>query len=105
MDERKDSLLNEETNTERKENEKRSSSSWCEEAEGSEAWLLLLRVALYNALIGLNGGSFGMLYIEYVNYFNTSKGFVGWIVSIQITFTSVCGELSYCERISRVISV
>ena len=62
------------------------------ESEGLEAWLLLIRVMLYNALIGINFSCFGLLYVEYTAHFQASKADVGWVVSIQASVISLLGN-------------
>ena len=64
----------------------------CSEREDNSAWLLLGRVFIFNFLTGINIGSFSLLYVEYTGYFQTSKGTVGWIVSIQLASLSLFGE-------------
>ena len=66
----------------------------CSESEGLEAWLLLVRVLLYNSLMGVNFTCFGLLYVEYTEYFQAPKANVGWVVSIQASMMSLLGWLT-----------
>ena len=71
----------------------------CTPREGLEAWLLLIRVIVYNALTGINFSCFGLLYIEYTDYFQASKADVGWVVSIQASVISLLGTSSFARQL------
>jgi hypothetical protein len=64
----------------------------CQDCECLSAWLLLLRVAVFNALCSLNFSAFGFLYVEYTQALNASKADVGWIPAIQVLVQSFASE-------------
>ncbi|ELU06079.1 hypothetical protein CAPTEDRAFT_202863 [Capitella teleta] len=100
MDERANSLFEDEKPEESQPEESSRSSRCCSEhSEGVDAWLMLLRVFLYHALFGFNYGIFGILYVEYVDYFDSTKADVGWIVSIQIFLYSMLAFTSMTFRL------
>ncbi|ELU06080.1 hypothetical protein CAPTEDRAFT_202864 [Capitella teleta] len=101
MDERANSLFEDEKPEESQPEESSRSSRCCSEhSEGVDAWLMLLRVFLYHALFGINYGSFGILYVEYVDYFDSTKADVGWIVSIQMFLFSILANLRRVNRVA-----
>ena len=63
----------------------------CMGGEGHKAWLLLLRVFIYNMIQAVNFGSFGLLYVNYTTTFQTTKAVIGWIISIQYTVSGAIG--------------
>ena len=64
---------------------------------GWTAWCLLTRVFIYNLLLEIDFSSFGLLYVEYTDYFQASKASVGWIIAIQYSVNGIGGKkaLSY----------
>lgn len=60
-------------------------------AEPCAAWMLLFWVFIHNALMSIYYASFGLLYIEYSNYFMVSKADIGWIIAIEQSFGTLTG--------------
>lgn len=69
------------------------------DAESLESWLLLVRIALYNALTGINFSCFGVLYVEYTEYFRDTKSAIGWVVAIQGMIMHLLGEALCIPRL------
>ena len=46
-------------------------------------WFLLGRIILSSCLTGVSLGSFALLYVEYTDYFQTTKAETGWINSLH----------------------
>ena len=64
----------------------------CRHTEGSGAWLLVLRVFIFNMLQGINYISFALFYVEYTSHFLVGKGTVGWILAIQLSASQILGR-------------
>lgn len=56
-------------------------------------WLLIVWVFVFNALMSIYYGSFGLLYIEYSNYFKATKAEIGWIIAIEQAIGKLASEL------------
>ena len=81
-------------------------------ADEPETWLILLTVTPCNVLLGMFWIAFPIFYIEFSEYFETSKGAAGWIGSIQNGLQQFLGlvtsspiELYGCRVVSLVGSV
>ena len=53
---------------------------------------MLVWVSLHYMLSGVVFSMFGMLYVEYSDYFQETKATIGWIVSIQTATKCIVGK-------------
>ena len=60
--------------------------------DSSQKWMVILTVFLAYTLTGTLDSSFAVFYVEYTEYFGTSKGLTGWISSIYIGFSCITGR-------------
>ena len=66
---------------------------WKSSLEPKESWFLLLFGILpVNILLGINLISFGMYYVEYVEYFQVKRSTAGVIVAIKTGVISIAGK-------------